>query len=92
MKRTFARVGERSLRTFATLADALTNGRMTSTPDRVLTTLLFTDLVGSTERAAALGDEAWRVRLDRHDDLVANQLRRFRLESKLQRTQKRWFH
>ena len=78
MKRTIARVGERSLRTLAIYADFLTNRRMTSTPDRVLTTLLFTDLVGSTERAATLGDEAWRARLDRHDDLVASQLRRFR--------------
>ena len=39
-------------------------------PDRALATLLFTDLVGSTERAAALGDGAWRTLLARHDDAV----------------------
>jgi class 3 adenylate cyclase len=39
-------------------------------PDRALATLLFTDLVGSTERAAAMGDGAWRELLGRHDDLV----------------------
>ena len=39
-------------------------------PDRALTTLLFTDLVGSTERAAALGDGPWRELLGRHDAAV----------------------
>jgi class 3 adenylate cyclase len=36
-------------------------------PDRILATLLFTDLVGSTEKAAALGDRGWRNVLDAHD-------------------------
>ena len=39
-------------------------------PDRALATLLFTDLVGSTERAAALGDGPWRELLGRHDAAV----------------------
>jgi pimeloyl-ACP methyl ester carboxylesterase len=39
-------------------------------PDRVLTTLMFTDIVGSTNRAAELGDRAWRELLERHDALV----------------------
>jgi len=39
-------------------------------PDRALATLLFTDLVGSTERAAALGDGPWRGVLSRHDEAV----------------------
>ena len=43
----------------------------------MLTTLLFTDVVGSTERVAAIGDRAWRTVLDRHDDAVRHQLRRF---------------
>ena len=38
--------------------------------DRVLATVLFTDIVGSTERATALGDTEWRQLLARHDDLV----------------------
>jgi class 3 adenylate cyclase len=47
-------------------------------PDRVLTTVLFTDIVGSTERAAVLGDRAWHELLDRHHELVRRQLVRFR--------------
>jgi pimeloyl-ACP methyl ester carboxylesterase len=39
-------------------------------PNRVPLTVLFTDIVGSTEAAAAAGDEAWRRLLDRHDELV----------------------
>jgi class 3 adenylate cyclase len=49
-------------------------------PDRVLATVLFTDLVGSSERAVALGDKAWRDLLARHRDAVRAQLRRFRGE------------
>jgi class 3 adenylate cyclase len=45
--------------------------------DRVLATVLVTDVVGSTERAAALGDVAWRKLVSRHDELVRAQLRRF---------------
>jgi class 3 adenylate cyclase len=46
--------------------------------DRVLATLLFTDIVGSTERAAEVGDRAWRELLDRHDQLIRRQIERFR--------------
>jgi class 3 adenylate cyclase len=45
--------------------------------DRVLTTLLFTDIVGSTERAANLGDRAWRDLLDVHYQRVRDQVARF---------------
>jgi class 3 adenylate cyclase len=38
---------------------------------------LFTDVVGSTDRLAAIGDQAWRTVLDRHDDAVSRQLTRF---------------
>jgi class 3 adenylate cyclase len=47
-------------------------------PDSVLTTVLFTDIVGSTERAAALGDRAWRDLLARHHAAVRRELARFR--------------
>ena len=47
-------------------------------PDRVLATLLFTDIVGSTARAAELGDRAWRELLGRHHQVVRAQLGRFR--------------
>jgi class 3 adenylate cyclase len=44
----------------------------------VLATVLFTDLVGSTERAAELGDQAWRELLSRHHEIVRRELARFR--------------
>ncbi len=47
-------------------------------PDRVLATLLFTDIVGSTERAAELGDAGWRELVQRHHALVRQELVRFR--------------
>jgi class 3 adenylate cyclase len=46
-------------------------------PEIVLVTFLFTDIVGSTERAATLGDAAWRALLDRHDALVRARLAQF---------------
>jgi len=56
----------------------LTGARGGSETDRVLTTVLFTDIVGSTERAVQSGDRAWRDLLDRHDNMVREELRRFR--------------
>jgi class 3 adenylate cyclase len=47
-------------------------------PDRVLATILFTDIVGSTERAAAIGDTAWRELIERHHAVVRGELARFR--------------
>jgi pimeloyl-ACP methyl ester carboxylesterase len=49
-------------------------------PDRVLATILVTDIVGSTERAVELGDRAWSELLDRHHSIVRDQLRAFRGE------------
>jgi class 3 adenylate cyclase len=49
-------------------------------PDTVLATVMFTDIVGSTERAAALGDRAWRELLQDHHALVRRELARFRGE------------
>ncbi len=51
-------------------------------PDTVLATLLFTDIVASTERAAAIGDRGWRELLDRHHAVVRRELTRFRGEEK----------
>jgi DNA-binding NarL/FixJ family response regulator len=45
-----------------------------SDPDRVLATVMFSDIVASTERAAQIGDRRWRAVLDRHDELVREQL------------------
>jgi class 3 adenylate cyclase len=47
-------------------------------PDLALATVLFTDIVGSSERATSLGDRAWRELLERHHELVRRQLVRFR--------------
>jgi class 3 adenylate cyclase/esterase/lipase len=46
--------------------------------DRVLTTVLFTDIVDSTARASHLGDARWRALLDRHDGIVREEIERFR--------------
>src|SRR5208282_5650541 len=56
----------------------LTGVREPDEPDRVLATVLFTDIVGSTARAASLGDQRWRSLLDVHDRAVRDHLRRFR--------------
>jgi class 3 adenylate cyclase len=47
-------------------------------PDRVLATVLFTDIVGSTAKAAELGDRAWRELLEQHHRLIRRELVRFR--------------
>ena len=47
-------------------------------PDTVLATILFTDIVGSTEKAAAIGDRAWANLVQRHDATVRGLLDRFR--------------
>jgi class 3 adenylate cyclase len=59
------------------IGEFLTGSRPVAQIDRVLASVLFTDIVGSTERAAALGDHRWRSLLDQHDGLVREQLRRF---------------
>ena len=60
------------------IQEFLTGVRSGPTSDRVLSTVLFTDIVGSTDHAAALGDQRWRELLDRHDRAVRRQLERFR--------------
>jgi len=52
-------------------------GARTGTGERVLTTVLFIDIVDSTAQAAALGDRAWRARLENHDTIVRRELRRY---------------
>jgi class 3 adenylate cyclase len=55
----------------------VTGAPATPTVDRVLGTVVFTDIVESTERAAALGDRAWTAVLDDHDGTVQRVLQRF---------------
>lgn len=54
----------------------LTGSRSEASPDRALATVLFTDIVGSTERAASEGDARWRRLLDRHDDMTRHAVER----------------
>jgi class 3 adenylate cyclase len=56
----------------------LTGAQPVQEPDRVLATVLFTDIVGSTERAADLGDRRWRTLLDDHHEIVRRELDRYR--------------
>jgi class 3 adenylate cyclase len=49
-----------------------------ATPDRVLATVLFTDVVGSTEKAVELGDAGWKQLLARHHEAVRAELERYR--------------
>jgi class 3 adenylate cyclase len=58
------------------IQEFLTGARPKRPPQRVLSTVLFTDIVRSTERAAELGDRRWRELLDRHDELVRQQVER----------------
>jgi class 3 adenylate cyclase len=60
------------------IAEFLTGERPIVEPDRILATVLFTDIVGSSERASHVGDHAWRKLLDAHDGIVRAQLERFR--------------
>jgi len=60
------------------IEEFLTGTRPLPEPDRVLATVLFTDIVGSTERAAELGDRRWRELLGEHDGAVRRELDRFR--------------
>jgi class 3 adenylate cyclase len=60
------------------IEEFLTGARHAPDTDRVLATILFTDIVGSTLRAAELGDKAWKDLLDRHDQAVRRQIERFR--------------
>lgn len=55
----------------------LTGGRAVATPDRVLATVMFSDIVGSTERAATVGDRQWRELLDQHDMIVRREVENF---------------
>jgi len=60
------------------IEEFLTGERHRPVPDRTLSTVLFTDIVGSTERASNLGDRRWRALLDEHDRAVREDLERYR--------------
>lgn len=60
------------------IEEFLTGARSAAEPDRVLATVMFTDIVGSTERAAEFGDARWRELLAAHQEAVRRELERFR--------------
>ena len=60
------------------IEEFITGAKAEPEADRVLATVLFTDVVDSTKRAADLGDRKWKDVLDRHDEVVRRQLARFR--------------
>ncbi|HEX2032156.1 MAG TPA: adenylate/guanylate cyclase domain-containing protein [Actinomycetota bacterium] len=59
------------------IQEFLTGAKGAAGSDRILATVLFTDIVGSTELAARLGDRRWRELLETHNDLVRRELARF---------------
>ena len=63
---------------FQEIAEFLTGQQAEVADDRVLATVLFTDIVDSTRRAAEMGDRDWHALLDAHDAVVRSQLARFR--------------
>ena len=63
---------------FREIAEFLTGEQADVADDRVLATVLFTDIVDSTRRAAEMGDRDWHALLDAHDALLRAQLARFR--------------
>src|SRR4051794_386933 len=63
---------------FQEIAEFLTGEQAEVADDRVLATVLFTDIVDSTRRAAEMGDRDWHALLDAHDAIVRAQLNRFR--------------
>jgi class 3 adenylate cyclase len=56
------------------LASFVTGSRAVRAPDRVLATVLFTDIVGSTETAARMGDSGWRELLAQHDSIIRREV------------------
>jgi class 3 adenylate cyclase len=60
------------------IQEFLTGVKPTSDFSRVLTTVLFTDIVGSTELLVEIGDDAWRSKLEQHNQIIRERIRRYR--------------
>ena len=71
------RAGEPGKHAADEMLELLTGAQRGPRPDRLLATIMFTDIVGSTAMAADLGDRRWRELLDRHDELVRAEIKRF---------------
>jgi len=71
-------IGDNAAEILDTIEEFLTGSKTSVVPDRVLATVLFTDIVGSTEKAVTLGDSRWRDLLDRHNATIRKNIGRFR--------------
>jgi class 3 adenylate cyclase len=71
-------IGDNAAEIADVIEEFLTGSRSPVPVDRVLATVLFTDIVGSTEKAVALGDRRWRDLLDSHHATIRRNLTRFR--------------
>ncbi len=71
-------VGENPIRIIDEIEQFLTGTKSEPVADRILATLLFTDIVGSTITAGTIGDDRWRNLLHAHDNAVRSELARFR--------------
>jgi class 3 adenylate cyclase len=71
-------IREDAPRYFDDVEEFLTGHRPDPLPERVLKTVLFTDIVDSTATAERIGDKSWRTVLDRHDTIVRSEITRFR--------------
>lgn len=71
-------VGDNAIEIADLIGDFLTGSKAQVVADRMLATVLFTDIAGSTEKAATLGDRRWRDLLDAHHATVRRNILRFR--------------
>jgi class 3 adenylate cyclase len=71
-------IGENSDDIADEIQEFVTGSRPVVEADRVLATVMITDIVGSTKRAQDLGDRRWRALLDEHDDFVRHEISRSR--------------
>jgi class 3 adenylate cyclase len=71
------RGGDGTFEAVDAVAEFITGTKPPEKIERILTTVLFTDIVGSTEHAASMGDRAWRSLLDSHDQAVRRQIHKF---------------
>lgn len=74
----FIYLGDNAAEIHDEIEEFLTGVRHVAEPDRMLATVMFTDIVGSTDRAVEMGDRKWRELLDSHDYLVRRQLDEYR--------------
>ncbi len=74
----FFTAGENHLEIEHAIEEFITGVKSEPVFDRVLATVMFTDIANSTSRAAELGDTSWRQLLDAHDNIVRNELKRYR--------------